>query len=289
MKNYHSAALSVVALATITGEADARTVRVEVPWSGVAPTNVTVSVPGGDQPLTRAAGRSAFVGEISVSNPQHGTITVQYGTYFYPFAIRLNPRIQKVVLPIGHETQRACASQRVRRVESPSNNLPEAIERAVEAGELLSIQGPNACMHDRIHDLRFHAIRAAYVQAIAMNRYSDGMILVRGETEEDYRKAAREKNIPVDLQIESDQQREGIQEIRRLVASASKAIDSRNYQQAIDINDYMESRIDSSEAVKNFYASQGVTKADLEAKNIDLERGLDPRNQVLMAGERGLR
>lgn len=289
MNRYHSAALSLLAF-VIMSATNARTVQVEVSWSGVAPTNVMVSVPGGNESLTRAPGRNAFLGDISVSDQgsQQGMITVQYGSYFYPFATRLNPRIQKVVLPIGHEAQHACTSQKVRRVESPSNNLPEAIERGIEAGELLSIQGSNACVHDRIHDLRFHAIRAAYVQAVAMNKFSGGMILVRPETEEDYRRAARERNIPVDLQIESDQHREGIQEIRRLLASASKAIDSHNYQQAIDIDDYMESRIDFSQAVKDFYAAQGVTKAGLEAKKIDLERGLDPRNQILEAGERGL-
>jgi hypothetical protein len=180
---YALTALAAAAAPTAQAEAQAghaaypMTVPIEVRWKGTQPSEVTINKPGGIPALDRDDPHRRFHTTLTVSKPnERHTITVSYGTYVYPFDIQVQSR-EGVSFGIEHNVQDSCTSIRVKQAHLRPASLPEAINRAVDAGELVSISGPNRCREK----LTVGAIQARYWQNLWLSEKSDGLFLTNSE------------------------------------------------------------------------------------------------------------
>jgi hypothetical protein len=149
-----------------------RTIPIEVRWSGARPSEVTINKPGGFLVLDHDDHRHRFHTNLTVARPnERHTITVSYGHYVYPFDIEVQDRFRDVNFEIRHEIQDSCTSIRVKQAHVRPASLPEAVNRAVDAGELVSISGPNQCREK----LTIGAIEARYLQNQWLSEKSDGL------------------------------------------------------------------------------------------------------------------
>lgn len=263
MSRIRISGLLIVLTIAFPSNASAKDLPIEVWWTGAAPTDAFVSVPGGVERLRRDGSGTVLRGTISIpdTGPQRRTITVRYGNYSHPFDIRVHPILSRVVFTVDHQIQRSCTQTKVKAANSSVDNLLDAIKRSVDAGELLSIQEPNAC--DR--NLRFGAAQAKFRQNAAMGSLSNGLFLINRQIENEYKAAARARGVLVDAEVASLQQRDGELEVRQLLAFRSAVQGIGDYASAIQVTNYMKGRLQSDLATAAIFTGQGVTKAQLDA------------------------
>jgi hypothetical protein len=252
------ASLSAMSFATFVG---AKNVPVEIRWSGTAPTDVLLSVDGGFQPLQRDAGSNTFRGSLDVigDTPQRHTITVRYGRYYHPFDIRVHRFLPRVSFAIDHQPQGSCTSTRVKEADTLTDSLPDAINRAVNAGELISIPEPNKCDSN----LRFGAMRAKYRQNVRMSHLSNGFFLINPEVSAEYKQAARQRGVSVDAEVAAYAKQDEQLEARQLLVLRSNAQAEGNYAFAVELNSYISDRLATDSTIAALYRSQGVTSVGL--------------------------
>lgn len=247
----------------------AKDIPIEIYWSGTEPSGVFLGVPGGFQPLVSQANSTVFRGRTSVTGdrPERKTITVRYGSYSHPFDFRAHRTLSRVTFSVNHQVQGSCTSTRVREATAPSDNLLDAVNRSVAAGELINIPEPNAC--DR--NLRFTAVRARYLQNAKMAELSNGFFLINRDVEEQYRQAAGKRGVNIDLELAAYQARDQEYEARQLVVFRTAAQAVGNYELALETNELMASRIASDAVAAAIYRKQGITNAALASYEQRLE------------------
>lgn len=242
-------------------DAGARDIPVEIRWSGVAPTDVVLSIDGGFQPLIRDTGGNTFRGTLSVTGdtPQRHTITVRYGRYYHPFDIRVHRFLPSVSFAIDHQPQGSCTSTRVREANTLTDSLPDAINRAVNAGELISIPEPNKCDGN----LRLGAVRAKYRQNVRMSHLSNGFFLINPEVSAEYKQAARQRGLSVDTEVAAYAKQDEQLEARQLLVLRTSAQAVGNYALAVELNTFISDRLSTDTSVAALYRSQGITSVGL--------------------------
>jgi hypothetical protein len=260
--------MAVASLSIRSGAADAKDIPVEVHWVGAAPTQVLLSVPGGFQPLHRDPQRAIFRGQISIvqNNLQRRTLTVQYGYFSHPFDIRVHHNLARVAFSVTHQQQRSCTLARVQQASAPADNLPDAVNRSVAAGELLTIEEPNACDSN----LRFGAARARFRQNVRMAELSNGFFMINPAVEEQYRREARQRLLSVEQEVAAYRQQDRLREARQLVAFRTAAEGVGNYDLAMDVTRLMAARIASDPDAAALYSQQGLTRSAVAAYMNDL-------------------
>ena len=251
----------IAALAALPVPVLAKDVPIEIYWSGDAPTEVLVTVPGGLQPLQKDSTSRVFRGQIALPDdkPERRTITVEYSDYNHPFDVRLHRYLPRVTFLVSHKAQPSCTSIRVVEAGRPPDNLVDAVARSVAAGELISIAEPNACNSD----LRFEALRARFRQNAKMAEISNGFFLMNRSIEDQYKQAALARHASVDQELAEYEAKDIQREVGQLLAFRTAAAGSQNYDLAIKINSFMVGRISSGSATAALYQQQGITNAGL--------------------------
>lgn len=262
MKTANQILLQIAAAVALVSNAEARDLPIEIHWTGVTPSAVLLSVDGGFQPLLRDNNTNVFRGTLKVTGdaPQRQTITVRYGQYYHPFDIRVHRFLPSVTFAIDHQLQISCTSNRVSEADTLTESLPDAINLAVNAGELISIPEPNKCDAN----LRFGALRAKFRQNVRMSHLSNGFFLINSQISDDYKQAARQRGISVDQEIATYVKQDAQLEARQLVVLRSLAQAGGNYALAVELNAFISDRVATDAATAALYRSQGITSAGLD-------------------------
>jgi hypothetical protein len=256
-------ALIPVLVASWAFTASARSVPVEIYWSGIQPGGVFLSIPGGFQALKIDAGGRVFRGSIEIGGdrPQRKTITVRYGAYNHPFDIRVHRTLGRVAFSVNHTVQSSCTSTRVSDASNLSDNLADAVNRSVSAGELVSIPEPNACDEN----LHFSALRARYRQNAKMAELSNGFFLINRTVEEQYKEAARNRGLNVGRELAEYEARDDELEARQLVVFRAAAQAVGNYGLALETNQLIAARLSADARTAVLYQQQGLTDATVSS------------------------
>lgn len=275
--------ISILAVAlSISSVASAKDIPVYVYWSGVPPTQVFISMPTGAQPLIQNG--PVFHGTIPVPDgkPLRRTIMVEYGDYNQPFDLEVVPVTPPIQIPIRYKPQHSCTSGKVKEADQTSDNLVDAINRAVYARELLELPEREACLPQ----LRFMALRAELKQLRTMQTYSP-VFLVNPQVEDEIRIAGRSHATEANFELASLKKQDSVSEVRQLIALKTEAESQGNYDFALQLNGYMSQRIESSKATASLYESQGVTKENLRSDAVFLTDPHSAVGTVAHYGERG--
>jgi hypothetical protein len=157
----------------------------------------------------------------------------------------------------------------------------------VNAGELFNIEEPNAC--DR--NLQFAALRAEVLQNEAMRNFSHGLFLMNDELKQQYDAAARTKGANVEVELASFETTDKQWEVTQLQSLKGDARDRRNYDYALEVDNYMEQRIRSDPDVAALYGSRGITLDQLKTDAVFLttKKASAVGTPIAAYGERGLR
>lgn len=243
--------------------AEARDIPMDIRWSGTAPTEVLLVVPGGVDQLSQDSQSPTYRGEISVPSgkPERRTIIVRYGSFSHPVDFRVHGGLSRVTFFVAHQRQGSCTRTRVRYAAIESDNLADAVSRSVAAGELISIPEPNACDGD----LRFRAVRARFLQNAKMAELSNGFFLINRDVERQYRQEARARGLNVDEEVAAFIDQDEKYEARQLLVFRYAAHVTGNYDLALEVNDLIGERIASDAEAAVLYQAQGATESNLAA------------------------
>jgi hypothetical protein len=257
MKMRLRACAAAAAAALPIGTALAATIPIEIRWAGTQPSSINISTAGGLQPLTYDSQGQVYRGTISIASatPQRRTVIISYGTFNHPIDLRVHSVLPAISFGVEHRPQASCTSNKVKASGEPSSNLVDALNRAVAAGQLLSIESPNDCGPA----LRPNAAQARYRQNVRMSQLSQGLFLINEQIKQEYQELAGLQQGQVAAEIAAYAQAEARLEAVQLIAARDNAQEARDFVSAAAISNYVEERIAADPAARETFAREGIT------------------------------
>jgi hypothetical protein len=253
--------LSLCAGALAAAPAHAEDVPIEISWQGDPPTSISRSGDDGQPNLTCDQATRTCRGHFSVrgNGLERRTLIVTYGLFNHPIDVRIYRLSPGVIFTVTYQGQRSCTEARVNLLSVQANNLADAINRSLAAGQLLSIASPNDCDAN----LQWRAAQARYNQSVRMAHLSRGLFLVNDQIARDYRGQAERHGVSVAVELAAYADTELQLEAVQLVAARTEAQAQHAYMLAGEINDLLTERLRSDQAIRQAFRVQGVVERQL--------------------------
>ena len=244
-----------------------------------APVPITVHVEGeqlrsvdlidnGISPFTKIAdGRYQRTIDSDSLLPKSHVINFGYPAFNHAMVLRLHRYSKPVSFPVALAAITSCTNARVTAVEKYVSTLRDAINSALLAAKLLSINGNDSC--DR--SLAARAARAVFRNSVRVNQLSMGLFAIPEDTASAYIAASTDRDRARNEVAAYRKMEIGLEGVQ-LVAARNEAQSLGNFGQAADIQQAIADRSSQGRDIELAFAAEGLSKEVILTDSAYLEK-----------------